>query len=571
MPSSSNASNGTSSSAPIASKFSSKRMTCCQLAISAILIGLGSFLLFGSLITHTVVVPNVVKSSIEDNSRLINGSILWKKWTVPDYRIRFNLFVYSMKNPDEFMNGAIPEVSGSGPYVFDKKLENRVVSAENGTVKYQRFLSYFFNEQESCQTCILGNRIWVPNMIYQKFVEAASTEGMKAAATTLLSQTAFLEVEVEELLFEGYKDPFLDKVCEIPFMNFVCEAILDVPERIGLFFEANNTASKMYEIDDGTRDPTNLGKILKYDEEPLLDETWWSTEESLKIRGTDGSLFHPFLSKNEKLYVYVAELCRSIWLEFKEEVEYRGLKAYRYVVPPEVFDVTYPGNEGYCNPSDKQFFSSQNDSVGCLPKGLLEISKCQKSQPPITISLPNFLYAPSEVKESVKGLNGTDDIRDSIVVDIEPRVGAVLYARRVSQVNIEMWKGKNLTFPVNLKKMKSALIPVIILHETSEIDDDSLETIRSQLYETESIAYTSCNIMMIIGAIVLLLGFLFLAFSVSLVAEFRVPRPYYLQLGLFDSLLGRRPKRSDGLSPEPLPPYIPKGEPNGFHHNHAYM
>ncbi|KAF1760520.1 hypothetical protein GCK72_008769 [Caenorhabditis remanei] len=404
-----------------------------------------------------------------------------------------------MKNPDEFMNGAIPEVSGSGPYVFDKKLENRVVSAENGTCEISEILSRISSMSRS--------------RVRRKFVEAASTEGMKAAATTLLSQTAFLEVEVEELLFEGYKDPFLDKVCEIPFMNFVCEAILDVPERIGLFFEANNTASKMYEIDDGTRDPTNLGKILKYDEEPLLDETWWSTEESLKIRGTDGSLFHPFLSKNEKLYVYVAELCRSIWLEFKEEVEYRGLKAYRYVVPPEVFDVTYPGNEGYCNPSDKQFFSSQNDSVGCLPKGLLEISKCQKSQPPITISLPNFLYAPSEVRESVKGLNGTDDIRDSIVVDIEPRVGAVLYARRVSQVNIEMWKGKNLTFPVNLKKMKSALIPVIILHETSEIDDDSLETIRSQLYETESIAYTSCNIMMIIGAIVLLLGFLFLAFS----------------------------------------------------------
>uniref|UniRef100_A0A1I7UR68 Lysosome membrane protein 2 n=1 Tax=Caenorhabditis tropicalis TaxID=1561998 RepID=A0A1I7UR68_9PELO len=533
----------------------SRRMSCWQLIASAVLIGLGSFLLFGSLITHSVVVPSVVKSSIEENSRLVNGSILWEKWTLPEYKIRFNIYVYSMKNPDEFMNGAIPEVSESGPYVFNKKLENRVVEAANGTVKYQRFLTYHFNEKESCQTCILGNRIWVPNMIYQKFVEAASTEGMKAAATTLLSQTAFLEVEVEELLFEGYKDPFLDKVCEIPFMNFVCEAILDVPERIGLFFEANNTGSKVYEIDDGTRDPADLGKILKFDDEPLLDETWWSTDESLKIRGTDGSLFHPFLTKNEKLYVYVAELCRSIWLEFKEEVEYKGLHAYRYVVPPEVFDVTHKGNEGFCNPSEKQFFSSQNESSGCMPKGLLEISKCQKSQPPITISLPNFLYAPDEVRKSVKGLNETDDIRDSIVVDIEPRVGAVLYARRVSQVNIEMWKGKNLTFPVNLKKMKSSLIPAIILHETSEIDDDSLETIRSQLYETESIAYTSCNIMMIIGAILLLLGFLFLAFS----------------LGLFDALLGRRTKRADGLSPEPLPPYIPKGEPNGFHSNHAYM
>ncbi|EGT60170.1 hypothetical protein CAEBREN_31556 [Caenorhabditis brenneri] len=555
MPSSSNASNGTSSSTPIASKYSTRRMSCWQLITSAVLIGLGSFLLFGSLITHTVVVPSVVKSQIEENSQLKNGSILWEKWTLPEYKIRFNIFVYSMKNPDEFMNGAIPEVTESGPYVFNKKLENRVVSADNGTVKYQRFLTYHFNENESCQTCILGNRIWVPNMIYQKFVEAASTEGMKAAATTLLSQTAFLEVEVEELLFEGYKDPFLDKVCEIPFMNFVCEAILDVPERIGLFFEANNTGSKIYEIDDGTRNPADLGKILKFDEEPLLDETWWSTEESLKIRGTDGSLFHPFLSKDEKLYVYVAELCRSIWLEFKEEVEYKGLKAYRYVVPPEVFDVTHKGNEGFCNPSEKLFFSSQNDSSGCMPKGLLEISKCQKSQPPITISLPNFLYAPDEVRNSVKGLNATDDIRDSIVVDIEPRVGAVLYARRVSQVNIEMWKGKNLTFPVNLKKMKSSLIPAIILHETSEIDDDSLQQIRSQLYETEALAYTSCNIMMIIGAIMLLLGFLFLAFS----------------LGLFDALLGRRSKRADGLSPEPLPPYIPKGEPNGFHHNHAYM
>lgn len=107
------------------------------------------------------------KSLLFQNSRLVEGSLLWQKWTHPEYKIRFNLYVYSMKNPDEFMSGSIPEVAGSGPYVFDKKLENRVVSAGNGTVKYRRFLTYHFNENESCQTCILGNRIWVPNMIYQ--------------------------------------------------------------------------------------------------------------------------------------------------------------------------------------------------------------------------------------------------------------------------------------------------------------------------------------------------------------------------------------------------------------------
>lgn len=59
---------------------------------------------------------------------------------------------------------------------------------------------------------------------------------MKAATAALLVQTPFLEVEVNELLFEGYADPFLDQVCAIPFVNFICESILDLPERIGLLY-----------------------------------------------------------------------------------------------------------------------------------------------------------------------------------------------------------------------------------------------------------------------------------------------------------------------------------------------
>lgn len=64
----SNASNGTSSSTPIASKYSSdlKRMPCWQLSVAAVLIGLGSLLLFGGLVTHTILVPSVVRSSIEE-------------------------------------------------------------------------------------------------------------------------------------------------------------------------------------------------------------------------------------------------------------------------------------------------------------------------------------------------------------------------------------------------------------------------------------------------------------------------------------------------------------------------
>ncbi|KHJ96674.1 CD36 family protein, partial [Oesophagostomum dentatum] len=325
----------------------------------------------------------------------------------------------------------------------------QVISHKDGVVKFKRYITYEFNETKSCQTCILGNRIWIPNMIYQKFVEAASTTGMRAAATTLLSQTAFLEVEVGEFLFEGYKDPFLDKVCEIPFMNFVCDTILDLPERIGMFFELNNTNDGVYEISDGSENPKDIGKILTWNGQKSVDYSW------------------------------------SIWLEFQKELEYKGVPAYRFVLPPEVLDPYLPENDGFCNPTDKKFFDSQNETDDCFPAGLLEISKCQRSQPPVMISMPNFRFASDEVRQSVKGLNDTDPERDNIFIDIEPRLGAVLRAHRRFQINIEMWKGKDLVFPVNLNKTRSSLIPVLIIHDDAEIDEATLEIIRNELIRAE--------------------------------------------------------------------------------------
>ncbi|VDM55255.1 unnamed protein product [Angiostrongylus costaricensis] len=231
-------------------------------------------------------------------------------WMHPKYEFLFKAYAYSIKNPDEIMEGAIPEVKESGPYTFTKNVVNKVLSHNNGIVKFKRYVSYVFNETESCQTCILGNRIWIPNIIYQKFVEAASTAGMTAAATTLLSQTAFLEVEVGEFLFEGYKDPFLDKICEIPFMNFVCESILDLPERIGIFFEKNNTADGVYEISDGVGMPKDIGKIHTWNGKKSVDASWWSSLNARMIRGTEGMLFPPLLKKSDRIYVFISQMCR---------------------------------------------------------------------------------------------------------------------------------------------------------------------------------------------------------------------------------------------------------------------
>jgi hypothetical protein len=127
----------------------------------------------------------------------------------------------------------------------------------------------------------------------------------------------------------------------------------------------------------------------------------------------------------------------SLVLTFKEKVEWRGIDAYRFTVPASSFDTSLPENFGFCNPNGKRFFSESVQPDSCLPPGLLDISRCQQGEccfsticsslhryylgePPIVISLPNFLYAPDEVRQSVIGIDEANEDTDEIVVDIEP-------------------------------------------------------------------------------------------------------------------------------------------------------
>ena len=66
------------------------------------------------------------------------------------------------------------------------------------------------------------------------------------------------------------------------------------------------------------------------------------------IKGTDGTQFPPGLDKDKRLWMFVSDLCRSIWVDFEQEVKVQGLKAYRYRPPKDVFDMGNPDNFCYC-------------------------------------------------------------------------------------------------------------------------------------------------------------------------------------------------------------------------------
>lgn len=65
-----------------------------------------------------------------------------------------------------------------------------------------------------------------------------------------------------------------------------------------------------------------------------------------KIHGSVGEFFPPKRSKDESIFLFSPEMCRSVELEYTEETEYNGLKAYKYVGKEKMLD---NGKYVYCS------------------------------------------------------------------------------------------------------------------------------------------------------------------------------------------------------------------------------
>ena len=66
------------------------------------------------------------------------------------------------------------------------------------------------------------------------------------------------------------------------------------------------------------------------------------------IKGTDGTQFPPGIKTDQRLWMFVSDLCRSIWVDFEEEVGVQGIDAYRFRPGADVFDMSDPKNFCYC-------------------------------------------------------------------------------------------------------------------------------------------------------------------------------------------------------------------------------
>ncbi|KIH53092.1 CD36 family protein [Ancylostoma duodenale] len=139
-----------------------------------------------------------------------------KSWLRPAYYMEQQIWMYHVENVAEIIRGAKPKLNEVGPFTFMWKLVD--------------FAS-------------------------QGFLQ-------KLAITAILTATGekpFINVTVQEALFDGYHDPVIDAVCEKPILSMLCDA-LKIPQRIGFLYGQNNTDDGLYEVSTGLGAPWNIGK-----------------------------------------------------------------------------------------------------------------------------------------------------------------------------------------------------------------------------------------------------------------------------------------------------------------------
>ncbi|XP_047425758.1 lysosome membrane protein 2-like isoform X1 [Mugil cephalus] len=278
---------------------------------------------------------------------------------------------------------------------------------------------------------------------------------MVAVWMNSLNSGLFTTRTVDELLW-GYEDPLLVRVSSTN---------PDVETTFGLMYKKNGSNDGEFIYHTGTQNYMDYGRIITWKGQSKLD--LWRSEYSNSINGSDGSAFHPLLEKDERLYIFTPDLCRTIYMEFEKEVEVKGLPAYRFTPPHSVLasKEENPDNEGFCvTPRE------------CLGSGLLKVSPCRKGAP-VVASFPHFYLGDPKYVAAFDGLS-PERAHHQTYLDINPTTGVIVRASKRAQVNVLI--GKLSGFP-NTRVLNDTIFPVMFINESVVIDDASAAKVHKLL------------------------------------------------------------------------------------------
>lgn len=241
----------------------------------------------------------------------------------------------------------------------------------------------------------------------------------------------------------------------------------DIDDVFGLFYKNNGTNDGEYVFFTGQKNYRDFARVDTWNDKRSLD--WWTTDACNMINGTNGASFHPVITKNETLYMFSSDLCRSLYAVYEEDVTVKSIPGYRFSPPSKVFANTTinPDNAGFCIPAGN-----------CLGSGVLNVSVCKQGAP-IVMSSPHFYQADTKFVQDVFGMKPNKEWHQT-TIDLNPLTGIVLQAAKRMQVNVFVQKVEGFSQTGNVG---TVVLPVVWLNESAVIDDVSVLKLKTIMTE----------------------------------------------------------------------------------------
>nr|XP_057914231.1 lysosome membrane protein 2c [Doryrhamphus excisus] len=443
-------------------------------------------LIVGISLALSNVFPHVVQSEAEREIVLQNGTVAFDAWEDPPAPIYMQFYFFNLTNPLEVLDGDRPAVVEIGPYTYREYRPMEEVSFnDNGTkVAAVNTKTYIFqlNMSRGPESDLIRT-VNIPAMtVMKRFKDHSFLANLISSYMRDKKEGLFTTHTVGELLW-GYQDALLQAL-------HVFQP--DVDPVFGLFSKSNASDDGQYVFSTGLQNYTDFARVETWNGQSSLN--WWTTDDCNMINGTNGASFHPVITKNEKLYMFSSDLCRSLYAVYEEDVTVKGIPGYRFSPPSEVFanKTVNPVNAGFCIPSDN-----------CLGSGVLNVSVCKQGAP-VIMSSPHFYQGDERFVRSVFGMRPNKEDHQT-VVDIHPLTGTILQAAKRLQINIYVEKIPTFNQTGNVNKV---IFPIVYMNESVVIDDASVEELAAVVFKQNvvtNIPFMLIGVAILLGAVFMLL------------------------------------------------------------------
>uniref|UniRef100_A0A672JGL5 Lysosome membrane protein 2-like n=1 Tax=Salarias fasciatus TaxID=181472 RepID=A0A672JGL5_SALFA len=447
--------------------------SCCTYSLGVVSLLL---LIFGISLVLSAVFPHFIQAVVKKEVVLKNGTDAFEAWQDPPAPIYMQFYFFNVTNPLEVLEGDRPAVVEIGPYTYrEYRPMEEVNFQDNGTkVAAVNTKTYVFQRNMSRgPESDLIRTVNIPAMtVMEKFKNDAVLANVISSYMRSSGEGLFTTRTVGELLW-GYEDGLL-KALKL-FQR-------DLEDVFGLFSKSNASNDGEYVFSTGTQRYKDFARVESWNGSSSLN--WWTSDECNMINGTNGASFHPIISKDELLYMFSSDLCRSLYAAYEDDVTVKGIPGYRFSPPSEVFAnlTVNPANAGFCV---------------CF---MLRNPVCS----PIIMSSPHFYEADEKFVQDVFGMNPKKEHHQT-VIDIHPLTGTILQAAKRLQINVYVEKIPTFSQTGNVM---TVVFPVVYLNESVVIDDASTKKLHSVVVTkgvVENVPFMLIGLGIILGGVFMLL------------------------------------------------------------------